>query len=49
MRAVPWSPDGSDNAFDIQVGMERTSEDVPSQSGLRSVGSLVKGVLDADI
>ena len=20
MRAVPWSPDGSDNAFDIQVG-----------------------------
>ena len=23
IRAVPWSPDGSDNAFDIQVGMER--------------------------
>ena len=23
MRAVPWSPDGNDNAFDIQVGMER--------------------------
>ena len=21
MRAVPWSPDGRDNAFDIQVGM----------------------------
>ena len=23
MRATPWSPDGSDNAFDIQVGMKR--------------------------
>ena len=23
MRAVPWSPDGSDGAFDIQVGMDR--------------------------
>ena len=22
-RAVPWSPDGSDNAFGVQVGMER--------------------------
>ena len=56
MRAVPWSPDGSDNAFDIQVGMERacgdgaplpwrsldgkqSSEDIPSQSRLRTVGS----------
>ena len=48
MRAVPWSPHGSDNAFDIQVGMERhgrgfdgeqSSEDVPSQSRRRSVGS----------
>ena len=26
MRAVLWSPDGSDNAFDIQVGMERPAE-----------------------
>ena len=26
MRAAPWSPDGSDNAFDIQVGMERPAE-----------------------
>ena len=26
IRAVPWSPDGSDNAFDIQVGMERPAE-----------------------
>ena len=26
MRAVPWSPDGSDDAFDIQVGMERPAE-----------------------
>ena len=26
LRAVPWSPDGSDNAFDIQVGMERPAE-----------------------
>ena len=29
IRAVPWSPDGSDNAFDIQVGMERPAEMVP--------------------
>ena len=29
MRAVPWSPDGSDNAFDIQVGMERPAKVVP--------------------
>ena len=33
MRAVPWSPDGSDNAFDIQVGMERLAEMVPRSSG----------------
>ena len=26
IRALPWSPDGSDNAFDIQVGMERPAE-----------------------
>ena len=26
IRAVPWSPDGSDNAFDIQVGMESSVE-----------------------
>ena len=26
MRAVAWSPDGSDSAFDIQVGMERPAE-----------------------
>ena len=25
----PWSPDGSDTAFDIQVGMERPAEMVP--------------------
>ena len=29
MRAVLWSPDASDNAFDIQVGMERPAEMVP--------------------
>ena len=29
IRAVPWSPDGSDNAFDIQVGMERPAEMMP--------------------
>ena len=29
MRATPWSPDGSDNAFDIHVGMERPAEVVP--------------------
>ena len=56
MRAVPWSSDGSDNASNIQVGMERpaemvprppvrsfdgehSSDDVLSQSRLRSVGS----------
>ena len=33
MRAVPWSPDGSDNAFDIQVGMERPAEMVPRAPG----------------
>ena len=29
IRAVPWSPDGSVNAFDIQVGMERPAEIMP--------------------
>ena len=29
MRAVPWSPDGSDNALEIQVGMEVPAEMVP--------------------
>ena len=29
MRATPWSPGGSDTAFDIQVGMERPAEMVP--------------------
>ena len=33
MRAVPWSPDGSDSAFDIQVGMERPAEMVPRPPG----------------
>ena len=33
MRAVPWSPGGSDNAFDIQVGMERPSKVVPRSPG----------------
>ena len=33
MRAVPWSPDGSDNTFDIQVGMERPAEVVPRPLG----------------
>ena len=33
MRAVPWSPDGSDNAFDIQVEMERPTEVVPRAPG----------------
>ena len=26
IRDVPWSPDGSDNGFDIQVGIERPAE-----------------------
>ena len=33
MRAAPWSPDGSDNAFDIQVGMGRPAEMVPRDLG----------------
>ena len=33
MRATPWSPDGSDNTFDIQVGMERPAEMVPRDPG----------------
>ena len=33
MRAVPWSPDGSDTAFDIQVVMERSAEMVPRSPG----------------
>ena len=33
IRAVPWSPDGSDNAFDIQVGMERPAEMGPRVPG----------------
>ena len=33
MRATPWSPDGSNNAFDIQVGMETPAEMVPRDPG----------------
>ena len=33
MRAVPWSPDGSDNASDVQLGMERPAEMVPRPPG----------------
>ena len=33
MRAVPWSPDGSDTAFDIQVEMARPAEVVPRAPG----------------
>ena len=33
MRAVPWSPDGSDKAFDCQVGMERPAEMEPRPLG----------------
>ena len=36
MRAVLWSPDGSDNAFDTQVGMDRPVEMVP-----RSIGEVL--------
>ena len=32
MRTTPWSPDGFDNAFDLQVGMERPAEMVPPTS-----------------
>ena len=33
IRAIPWSPDGSDNAFDNQVEMERPAEMVPRALG----------------
>ena len=33
MQAVPWPPDGSDNAFDIQVGLERPAEMMPRVLG----------------
>ena len=33
MRAVPWSPDGSDNAFDIQVGSGEHAGMVPRLLG----------------
>ena len=33
IRAVPWSPDGSDSAFDIHVEMERPAEVVPRSLG----------------
>ena len=33
MRVTPWSPDGSYNAFDIQVGMERPAEMVAQDPG----------------
>ena len=36
MRAAPRSPDGRDNAFDIQVGMER-----PAETVLRSPGEVL--------
>ena len=33
MGAVPWSPDGSDNAVNIGVGMETPAEMVPRSAG----------------
>ena len=33
MRAVPWSSVGSDNAFDIAVGMVRPPEMAPRSPG----------------
>ena len=33
MRAVPWSPDGTDGALDIQLEMERPAETVPRDPG----------------
>ena len=33
MRAVPWSPTGDDNAFDIQVGTDRPADVVPCFPG----------------
>ena len=34
MQATPWSPDVSDKAFHIQVGMERLAEIVPRDLGM---------------
>ena len=39
MRAVPSSPDGIDNAFDIEVGTKRPAEMVPRSSGKVLVGN----------
>ena len=33
MRAVPWSPDGSETVSDIQAGMERPAEVMPRVAG----------------
>ena len=33
IRSVPWSLDGSDKAFDVQVGMERPAEMMPRAPG----------------
>ena len=33
MRAVPWSPEGSDNTFDIRAGVEKPAEMVPRSPG----------------
>ena len=38
IRAVPWSPDGSDYRFDIQAGMERPAEVVPRTPGRSADG-----------
>ena len=38
MGAVPWFPDGCDNAFDIQAGMER-----PTEMVLRDPGEVLMG------
>ena len=33
IRAVPWSQDGSDNAFGIQIGTEKPAEMIPGALG----------------
>ena len=43
VRATPWSPDGSDSAFDVQVGMERPTEMVPRDPGEMLMETKLRG------
>ena len=43
IRALPWSPDGSGDAFDIQVAMEGPAETVPRLPGDVLMGTRLRG------